>query len=71
MPTNGPPNKKAKFGSEISVRFTFTNAHDIKQALHTTQNPNVLSKGSCVDDDHGFISQPLVQPSLHYDQSYP
>ncbi|KAG8218152.1 hypothetical protein J3R82DRAFT_3694 [Butyriboletus roseoflavus] len=36
-------NKKAKFGSQIIDRFTFTNAHDIKQALHI-QDPEMLSK---------------------------
>ncbi|KAH0839437.1 ribosome 60S biogenesis N-terminal-domain-containing protein [Lanmaoa asiatica] len=44
QPANGPPNKRVKFGSQIPDRFTFTNAHDIKQAIHTTQGPNVLSK---------------------------
>ncbi|KAG6375258.1 ribosome 60S biogenesis N-terminal-domain-containing protein [Boletus reticuloceps] len=41
---NGPHNKKAKFGSQNPDQFAFTNAHDIKQALQTTQDPNVLSK---------------------------
>ena len=46
QPENGPPNKRAKFGSQIPTQFAFTNAHDIKQALRTTQDANVLSKGS-------------------------
>ncbi|KAF8128177.1 ribosome 60S biogenesis N-terminal-domain-containing protein [Boletus edulis] len=44
QPENGLPNKKAKFGSQNPDQFAFTNAHDIKQALQTTQDPNVLSK---------------------------
>lgn len=48
MPPNDPPKKKAKFGSQAVDRFTFTNAHDIKKALQTTQNSDLLSKGLCV-----------------------
>ncbi|KAG9316606.1 ribosome 60S biogenesis N-terminal-domain-containing protein [Chiua virens] len=44
-PPKGPPPKRAKLVSQIPDLFTFTNAHDIEQALHPTQDQNVLSKG--------------------------
>lgn len=62
---NGPPNKRVKSGSQITHQFAFTNAHDIKQALRTAQDPNVLSKGPWLVYGHYLVPQPLVQPSLH------
>ncbi|KAF8548697.1 hypothetical protein OG21DRAFT_1489160 [Imleria badia] len=41
QPENGPPHKRAKIGSQITA---FTDAHDIKQALRTTQDASALSK---------------------------
>jgi hypothetical protein len=72
QPENGPPNKRVKSGPQITHQFAFTNAHDIKQALRTTQDPNVLSKGPWLAYvyDHCLVPQPLVQPYLRCDQSY-
>lgn len=44
-PGNGPSNKKTKLGAQVSDQFAFTNVHDIKQALRSTEDPNALSKG--------------------------
>lgn len=71
QPENGPPNKRTKSGSQILDRFIFANAHDIKQALRATQDPNVVSKGQWLVYDHRLVPSSLVQPSLHCDQSCP
>ena len=45
QPENVLSKKRVKSGSQITHQFAFTNVHDIKQALRTTQDPSVLSKG--------------------------